>query len=115
MDLNKIALRIAADPPEPVVPKGMAVVLKWTEPEQGSATMSITDATDVEIAKIAKWVKAQAGEDWGQTIPSISKTKREPESQVSLEDFASSIRYNTGEEVYTEDCPVFADRGIKRS
>ncbi len=113
MDHNKIAARVAGTPANNFV-----VSLYWLEPEEDSWIIGVTDATDQELREIQKWARVQAGEEWGVTIPSIRLSPgpvSDFQSKISLEDFAAAIRYSTGEEIYEEDCPVFAARGIPRS
>lgn len=93
----------------------MLIKLKWLEPEEGSWTGSVTGATEEELRSVQKWVRSQVGEEWGATIPSIRLVKGEAKESMSLEDFAATMRYSTGEEIYQADCPVLAAHGIARS
>ncbi len=96
----------------------MIVSLYWMEPESESWICEVTDATDEELREVRDWVKKQAGDEYGNTIPSIRLTPgqvNETQSKISFEDFAAAVRYASGDELFQEDCPAFKSRGIERS
>jgi len=93
----------------------MICTIYWLEPEQGSWTFSVTDLTDSELQSICTWSKKEGAGEWGYTIPTIRLSVGDHWQKIPAEDFATAIRYNTEENVYGSDCPVFALKNIDRS
>lgn len=93
----------------------MICTIYWLEPEDGNWSFSVTDLSDGELQSVRTWSKNEAGGEWGVTIPSIRLSVGDHWQKIPAEDFATSIRYNTGENVYKTDCSVFASKNIDRS
>ena len=93
----------------------MIVKIEWQEPEDGDWSFTVSNVTDQELQNIRTWAKQEAGSEWGVTIPSITLDKGEHWEVIPMKDFASSIRYDTGEKVYSSECPEFKKRGIRKS
>jgi hypothetical protein len=84
------------------------------DPKSESWIIGVDGVTEEEMREIQKWARTEAGDEWGNTIPSIRINDGEPGpmmSRISLEDFASAIRYDDA--VYKTECPVFKHHGIE--
>jgi hypothetical protein len=103
------------------------ITWRWQEPSEGSsaAVWSMMPGEWKEIQKAIDWVnkywedRGEEGEV-GSTIVAteIHETKVKDHDcddiQEALVELANSVRYSSGEELYTEDCPVFLKNGIPR-
>jgi len=98
-------------------------LFRWEEPETGSdaEVWNLDDAGWVEVEKALSWVKTKAGAEYGNSIIEVTfnQTKATDgditDTKEALKQLALQTRYNSGEELYEEDCPVFAKYGIQRS
>jgi len=90
------------------------ILLKWEEPDPGRLTVGL-DISAEDAERIRAWAEREAGDEWGLTIPSIEVLPGRARTTYSMRDFASAIRYDTGEEVYRTDGPLFPALGISRS
>jgi hypothetical protein len=102
------------------------VYLSWMEPEDGSDSSAVLGLTEPEwrLAEEAmQWVQTKIGSEWGNTIAEVYF---EPTGEPALSDevylgkdalqyLADNVRYSTGEDIYSEDCPAFSQSGILRS
>lgn len=114
MDVLKIAEEISD-------PTTIITSIYWLEPEEGSDRFIVNGLSFDELKQIQTWVKNQAKSEYGITIPSIRVSKVKSSEvhpaifRIPIEDFAASIRYDTGEGIYAEDNPIFLNHGIIRS
>jgi hypothetical protein len=107
MNLLKIACRIAGNDPGSI---STTVEIRWKEPIEGSSIIQ-TNLNMDEMNQVIKWLKQEAGKEWGGTIPSVEIVNEQPDF-LDVHDFASAIRYE--DSVYQTNCPVFENKGIIR-
>lgn len=93
----------------------MIVAIKWLEPDEGSWVVSIPGLTESDVKNIRSWVKKEVGQEYGVSIPAIRVMSGDHWEKASIGEFASALRYDTGEGIYRTNCPVFSDYGIVRS
>jgi hypothetical protein len=112
--IGKLRHQLSAMKMDPIVK------IWWSEPDNGSETIQLVDASEADVNDIINWAKKEAGTEWGTTIPGIRLQKSTSAIMGKVElmplaSFADSIRYSTGEGIYSSDCPEFSAKGIERS
>ena len=95
------------------------VRMEWEEPEHGfSATVvALTPAEWKEFDEAVLWAENQHPDEVGLTFVKVTcepSSHPAPHSTGVLEGLATDLRYDTGEGLYEDDCPVFARHGILR-
>ena len=95
------------------------VILRWIEPEEGSVIYPFLDVELDNLLELKNWLEEVVPDgDYGETIASMDFHTLDVPSVstgVHYEELALGVRYNTGEGIYSKDCPVFAERRILRS
>lgn len=87
----------------------------WT-----SGTDDVVQMRINSLERAIEWVKQQAGQEWGETIPRVDVFETEAFAgdlnfKMAMAYIATAVRYDTGEKIYKEICPEFAVLGIERS
>jgi hypothetical protein len=99
------------------------VALDWEEPESGASRDVWSLPSWEEVESIISWVKSywenHDTEVYGNTVASceLRSTNRKGKSlpiKDAILQLASDFRYDTGEGLYEEDCPVFRQYNISR-
>lgn len=99
------------------------ITFRWFAPIPGEdgkvAVLSEEETTDLRAA--VEWARGKMTQEWGDTIARVDvfATKASGGDLLTgkgtIAYVATNIRYDTGEGLYDEDCPVFAKYGISRS
>lgn len=95
------------------------VTTRWKKPVPGSYSILFPDNDALDLIHLKRWVKDHVGQEYGVTIPEM-KFRREDvvdSDQIRIDPWLAisiNILYRTGDEIYSEDCPVLARRGVTR-
>lgn len=94
----------------------LVVTLTWTEPTDGTHAILFPDGAEEEIAELDEYLRELHGSEYGETIARLGwhRKKGDATDEDPWGDLALNVRYTTGEELYEEECPIFARRGIAR-
>lgn len=98
------------------------IASRWSEPIPGEdAKVAVLTEDESAILSIAlSWVEEKAGQEWGDTIPRVDLHPTEASGgdllsfKEAMSDVATTVRYDTGEGIYDEDCPAFKAAGVVR-
>lgn len=94
----------------------MIIRLQWEEPDYGDCLYDVK-LSQQEVDDLIAYLKSSAGAEYGITIPSVTvvkKTHRDVE-KVTVQELADSLRYSTGESIFSTDFNIFHSFGVDRS
>lgn len=95
--------------------KTTKITLSWKSPEPGRATITFPATDSAEIEGLHQYLRAIHDTDYGDTVPRITQKEGEGNPKTNAWGrLASTLRYDTGEGVYTSDIETFKSRGIVR-